>query len=152
MGHICLSTMGSKLWPIFSHMHGIVSLDLTIKIMFRISTYCSSLVIQIRQVLEERGTNKIVKNPSCVTLDVDQGWITKLEVQGITSQPTWNLVDYVYIPITCKYYLRSFYKVVDCQVAKQKNGDWHWYGQIKIKDKCEQPIKNPNKELIEVMD
>jgi hypothetical protein len=101
-------------------MHGIVSLGFIIKTMLKISTYCSSLVTQIGEVLEERRTNKIVKSPSYVTLDVDQGLIAKLEVQGITSQPTRNLVDYVYIPITCKYYLRSFYKVVDCQVAKQK--------------------------------
>lgn len=82
--------------------------------MIRISTYCISLVTQIGEELEERRTNKVVKNPSYVTLDVDQGWITKLEIEGITSQPTRNLVDYVYIPIICKYYLRSFYKVVDC--------------------------------------
>lgn len=68
--------------------------------MIRISTYCSSLVTQIVEELEERRTNKVVKNPSYVTLDVDQGWITKLEIEGIISQPTRNLVDYVYIPIT----------------------------------------------------
>jgi hypothetical protein len=60
MGHICLSTMGSKFWPKFSHMHGIVSLDFTIKTMFIISTYCSYLVTQIGEVLEEGRTNKIV--------------------------------------------------------------------------------------------
>jgi len=78
-----------------------------------------------------------------VTIDVDQGWITKLEVQGITSQPNRNLVDYVYIPITWKYYLRSFSKVVDCQVAKQKK--W-WMNDIdmeKIKSKtnASNPLK-----------
>jgi hypothetical protein len=60
MGHICLSTMGSKLWPRFFHMHGIVSLDFTIKTMLRISTYYSSLVTQIGEVLEKKRTNKIV--------------------------------------------------------------------------------------------
>jgi len=78
-----------------------------------------------------------------VTIDVDQRWITKLEVQGITSQPNRNLVDYVYIPITCKYYLRSFYKVVDCQVAKQKK--W-WMNDIdmeklKSKTNASNPLK-----------
>lgn len=58
MGHICLSTMGSKLWPKKIHMHGIVSLDFTIKMMLRISTYCSSLVTQIGEVLEKRELTK----------------------------------------------------------------------------------------------
>ncbi len=71
-----------------------------------------------------------------MTLDVDQRWIAKLEVHGITNQPTRNLVDYVYSPITCKYCLRSFYKVVDCQVAKQKK----WW-LIKSKTNASNPLK-----------
>jgi hypothetical protein len=72
MGHICLSTMSSKLWPKFSHMHEIFSLDFTIKIMLRISTYCNSLVTQIGEVLEDMKTKKIVKSSSFyVTLNAD---------------------------------------------------------------------------------
>jgi len=61
------------------------------------------IATQVGELLETGKTNEVVKDPSFyVAIDVDQGQIVELKIQGLTNHHVNIPIDYVNTPIRCK--------------------------------------------------
>jgi hypothetical protein len=66
--------------------------------------------------------NNVHRNPNfCIGLNIDQGWLAAISVQGLWNQRIEVLVNYLHTPLHCKFCLFMYHKVADCPELKHSS-------------------------------